>query len=121
MADGLRATWGANLRAARTAAGWSLGDLARAAGGRTDPSNLSKIERGLVGVSDDMKTRLAAALGVPVGELFRSQTGRRSRRDSFRPGMTGKLPGRKDKGDRQGGTTWTTSEAPHIWALCPHI
>ena len=35
-----------------------------------DPSNISKIERGLVGVSDDMKTRLAAALGVPVGELF---------------------------------------------------
>ena len=65
----LREQWGANLRDARERAGLSQNALARLAGG-ADPSNISKIERGLVGVSDELKTRLASALGVPVGELF---------------------------------------------------
>ena len=66
----LRQTWGDNVLAARQAARLSQNELAREAGGSTDPSNISKIERGLVGVSDEMKTRLARALGEDVSVLF---------------------------------------------------
>ncbi|HVF76068.1 MAG TPA: helix-turn-helix transcriptional regulator [Acidimicrobiales bacterium] len=35
-----------------------------------DQATISRIERGLVSVSDDVKVKIAAALQSPVGELF---------------------------------------------------
>lgn len=64
----LSRSWGAEIRARRTAAGLSIARL----GARADiePGNLSKIERGLVMPSDDSRIKLARALGVRVEELF---------------------------------------------------
>lgn len=68
QATGLRAEWGAKIRAARQERGLTVSKLARLAD--VDQGNLSRVERGVQGVSDDMRMRIAAALGVEVSELF---------------------------------------------------
>lgn len=62
------ALWGALLKEARRDCGLSINGLARRA--EVDAGNLSRIERGKQGTSDEMKVRLATAVGKPVGEIF---------------------------------------------------
>lgn len=64
----LRAEWGARIRAAREARGLTVAKLARRAD--VDQGNLSRIERGVQGVSDDMRMRISAALETEVADLF---------------------------------------------------
>jgi len=66
--EDLPRTWGELIRAARTQMGLSLEVLAERAG--MDTSHLSRAERGLAGVGDDSRIRLAAALGQRVEDLF---------------------------------------------------
>ncbi len=58
--------WGARVRKRR-------GDLSQERLGklcRTDQSTISRIERGKLPLSDEMKWKIAGALGVTVDELF---------------------------------------------------
>ncbi|MGH9251620.1 MAG: helix-turn-helix domain-containing protein [Acidimicrobiales bacterium] len=64
----LQQQWGSNLRAARQVQGLSLGKLSRLVD--MDASGLSKVERGIHGASDDMRIRLANALGVRVEDIW---------------------------------------------------
>lgn len=64
----LRVHWGKRIREARIARGLSLNGLARVAD--IDPGNLSRLERGLQGASDEMRVRIAAGVRRPVIELF---------------------------------------------------
>jgi len=59
---------GERLRALRLAKGLANNELAHDA--RIDPANLSKMERGKAGASMPALRRLAAALDVPVTELY---------------------------------------------------
>jgi len=64
-----RTQLGATLRRLRKARGLNLADVAYAAG--TDPANISRVERGIQGHSDELLAALARALGVQLSELFR--------------------------------------------------
>lgn len=64
----LRVEWGNRIRAERTAQDIGLNELARLAD--MDPGNLSRIENGKQGVGDDLRMRLANALGKRVEDLF---------------------------------------------------
>lgn len=57
------------MREIREAQGATLEDVALAAG--TNASNLSRIERGRQGYSEEMLVRIASALGVSVSDLYR--------------------------------------------------
>lgn len=60
--------WGAGVRERRTQSGVSLERLAEMAG--IGPGHLSKFERGLAGIGDAGRMRLAHALGARVEDLF---------------------------------------------------
>ena len=60
---------GWNLRRIRVRSGYTIEALAGAAD--VDDSHLARIERGTVNSSLDILERLALALGVKLGELFR--------------------------------------------------
>ena len=59
---------GNKLREIRVARGERLRAVAAAV--EIDPTQLSKVERGYVGCSDEMKVKLAAHFGVAIGALF---------------------------------------------------
>lgn len=63
-----RETWGARIRSLRQERGLSLNKLARLA--EIEQGNLSRIERGIVNSGEEARTRIAAALNVPVGEIW---------------------------------------------------
>jgi len=64
---------GRNIRTLRIQLGMNLEQLALKAG--LDPSNLSKIERGVGGYSKDGLQRLSKSLNVPLGTLFAESPG----------------------------------------------
>ncbi|WP_162233201.1 MULTISPECIES: helix-turn-helix domain-containing protein [Protofrankia] len=64
----LRTCWGDRIRIARARRRLSQRALAQAA--LIDQATMSRIERGLMGSSDEVRLRIAAALDVPFGELF---------------------------------------------------
>jgi transcriptional regulator with XRE-family HTH domain len=64
----LRTLWGNQIRAEREAQDLGVTELARLA--EMDPGNLSRVERGLQGVSDELRMRIASALGRRVEDLF---------------------------------------------------
>lgn len=64
----LTAHWGRRIRRARQDKHLSLNRLARLA--EIDPGNLSRIEHGKQGASDEMRLRIAAGLGMKVDALF---------------------------------------------------
>lgn len=68
MRDPLYAEWANRLRTRRLAASLSQAALANAAD--ITSAHISNIERGVTGVSDQLRMRLAAALGTTAGELF---------------------------------------------------
>lgn len=59
---------GNNIRKLRQARGWTILELANRV--ESDVGNLSRLERGKQGYSDDMLRKVAFALGCPVGDLF---------------------------------------------------
>lgn len=60
--------WGTTVRKLRKERGLSLEKLAETA--RIDPGHLSKFERGLAGIGDETRVRLAQALGKRASEIF---------------------------------------------------
>lgn len=60
--------WGAEIRRLRSERGWTILELAR----RVDsqPAHVSRIERGINAPSDDLRIRIATALGVRVEQIF---------------------------------------------------
>lgn len=64
-----RAELGAAIRRLREIRGLKLADMAEAAG--TDAANLSRLERGQQGYSDQTLTAIAVALQIPLSELFK--------------------------------------------------
>ena len=68
MKDSLYAEWAKTLRAHRLEKGLSQTALADAAG--STKAHISNIERGLTGVGDVLRVRLAAALDTTAAELF---------------------------------------------------
>lgn len=67
-AENLAMSLGDNIRQRRKALGWTILDLANRIG--SDVGNVSRLERGKQGYSDEILAKIAAALGCPVGELF---------------------------------------------------
>lgn len=59
---------GDNIRQRRKALGWTILDLANRIG--SDVGNVSRLERGKQGYSDEILGKIAAALGCAVGDLF---------------------------------------------------
>lgn len=59
---------GQAIRALRKSQKMTLLDLANAAG--SDPGNISRLERGLQGYSDEMISGVARALGVQLSQLY---------------------------------------------------
>lgn len=55
---------GPSIRKARKAKGWTLEELANAV--ETDTGNLSRLERGLQGVSQDLLNKILTALGMTI-------------------------------------------------------
>lgn len=64
----LKVEWGKRIRSARQDRQLSVVKLAELVD--CDPGGLSRVERGLHGAGDEMRMKLAAALGVRVEELF---------------------------------------------------
>ncbi|MEO6697296.1 MAG: helix-turn-helix transcriptional regulator [Gammaproteobacteria bacterium] len=64
-----RTELGAALRRLRLARGLKLADVAYAAG--TDPANISRLERGIQGYSDQTLTAIADIFGMRLWEIFR--------------------------------------------------
>lgn len=62
--------WGAKVRELRDARRPRLTIEKLAEMADMDPGHLSKFERGLAGVSEETKVRLAAALDTQVSEIF---------------------------------------------------
>jgi transcriptional regulator with XRE-family HTH domain len=60
--------WGAEIRRLRTERGWTILELARRAD--SQPAHISRIERGINAPSDELRMRVAAALGVRVEQIF---------------------------------------------------
>lgn len=71
MTSNLRIAWGQRLRDLREEQGLSIGEMARRVG--TDKAWYSRIEKGDIGArgpGDEMKMRIAAALGVRVEDIW---------------------------------------------------
>lgn len=66
--DNLLKRWGELVKDRRTALDLSQMTLASAVD--VDKSTISRIERGEIAATDDVRIRLARALGVRVAELF---------------------------------------------------
>lgn len=64
----LRAIWGARIRTARQAAGYTQASFARAL--NIDQANVSRWERGLAVPNDNRRGRIADLLGVDASDLF---------------------------------------------------
>lgn len=64
---------GKEIRRRRKALKWTLEDLVERAG--SDTGNLSRIETGKQGASEDMLRKIAAALGCSVADLFAGAEG----------------------------------------------
>jgi SOS-response transcriptional repressor LexA len=64
---------GENIRRRRKSLGWTILELANRIG--SDVGNLSRLERGKQGFSDEILAKVAAALGCSVAELFSSADG----------------------------------------------
>lgn len=73
---------GALLRASRIAGGYGLSELAREL--EIDKSNLSKTERGLMGMSPKNLKKLSDKLAIPMNKLVPELTDSRTRRESRR-------------------------------------
>ena len=63
---------GATIRKLRKAKGMTILELANQVG--SDVGNVSRLERGVQGYSQDMLGKIAAALGVDVADLFASES-----------------------------------------------
>lgn len=59
---------GQNIRKRRKALGWKILDLANRVD--SDVGNISRLERGVQGYSDDMLKKIATALGCTVADIF---------------------------------------------------
>ncbi len=59
---------GNTLKLRREERGESLRDVGAAVG--MDPTQLSKVERGIGGCGDEFKLKLAQHFGIPIAELF---------------------------------------------------
>lgn len=70
--DNLAMNLGENIRRRRKALGWTILELANRIG--SDVGNVSRLERGKQGFSDDMLAKVAAALGCSVAELFSGES-----------------------------------------------
>lgn len=68
----LRAVWGARIRTARVAAGYTQAQFAIALG--VDQANVSRWERGIASPHDDRRPLIAEILGVDAGVLFSYDT-----------------------------------------------
>lgn len=64
----LRAAWGARIREARRAAGYTQAQFALALG--VDQANISRWERGIASPHDSRRRRIAELLGVDPASLF---------------------------------------------------
>lgn len=64
---------GENIRERRKAKGWKILDLANRVD--SDVGNISRLERGVQGYSDEMLKRIAHALGCSVADLFSGSGG----------------------------------------------
>ena len=64
----LHRTWGERVSAARRGNGLTQAELAVRIG--CSQQTVSDIERGQVGIRDELRIRLAQTLDLPVGELF---------------------------------------------------
>lgn len=64
----LHETWGSRVRSARVKRGWTIAELAYRAD--VNPGNLSRIERGLERPGDEVRIRIADALGVRVESIW---------------------------------------------------
>jgi putative transcriptional regulator len=64
----LHIKWGEQVRQARTLRGWSQADLARRC--ESSVSTISRVETGAVAAQDELKWRIAQALGLPLNELW---------------------------------------------------
>lgn len=71
--DNAAMSLGDNIRQRRKALGWTILDLANRIG--SDVGNVSRLERGKQGYSDEILGKIAAALGCPVADLFQSAPG----------------------------------------------
>lgn len=69
--DNLGMSVGENIRRLRKERGWKVIDLASAVG--SDVGNISRLERGKQGYSDEMLRKIAAALGCAVVDFFVEQ------------------------------------------------
>jgi len=61
--------FGARILRERTRRGWSLRDLDKRTGGKTSYSAINRAERAVSSISLATAARIAAALGIPLGEL----------------------------------------------------
>lgn len=68
--DNLPMTVGENIRRLRKARGWKILELATRVD--SDVGNISRLERGKQGYSDEMLRKLASALGCTVADFFSS-------------------------------------------------
>lgn len=64
----LRSVWGARIRTARIAAGYTQAQFAIELG--VDQANVSRWERGVASPHDDRRPRIAEILGVDPATLF---------------------------------------------------
>jgi len=84
---GVKKEVGAEIRKRRKAAGMTLEELAHAIG--SNDGNLSKLERGIIGYTDDGLGRIAAALGCRVADFF---TGTPKHGNFFAPPGSRRIP-----------------------------
>ncbi|MCL2162238.1 MAG: XRE family transcriptional regulator [Betaproteobacteria bacterium] len=84
---GVKKAVGAEIRKRRKAAGMTLEELAHAIG--SNDGNLSKLERGIIGYTDDGLGRIAFALGCLVADFFTSST---KKGRSFAPPGSRRIP-----------------------------
>ena len=63
---------GRAIREARKAKGWTLEELAHQVG--TDSGNLSRLERGRQGASQDLLIKILDALGMPLGSTIAAES-----------------------------------------------
>ncbi len=85
-----RTELGSALRRLRQTRGLKLADVAYAAG--TDPANISRLERGMQGYSDQLLTAIADTFGMRLWELFREAEGQPAHQVREEHGHYGAVP-----------------------------
>ncbi|HWQ94637.1 MAG TPA: helix-turn-helix domain-containing protein [Gammaproteobacteria bacterium] len=88
-----RTELGSTLRRLRLARGLTLADIAYAAG--TDPANISRLERGMQGYSDQLLTAIADTFGMRMWELFKEAEGRHAHQVREDHGTYGAVPAKQ--------------------------